>query len=316
MDINIITIHYHPLSFLKESLKNNYEIFKKEKVNFKHYLIDNNYPLENQKEKVKNICEQYNITYLNHGTNLGMIKSKNYFHETIKPRDIIFTLESDAYLLNENTLTNIYQIHKNNDVGNVTYLNNKNLNKYNKEIFEINEVKVFKLDITHIDYTWIQCCFYNSNFLKKIQQIIDKDNRNNYDFPGEKNEEMKKENIPFLIINDINEDMEKYRYQNYFEYEYYKAFAYYWSKFEKQYENLTFEDFIKNYDYYLEMEDKFYGCYKNFKERAIHYVIKPNFCFEKTKIKFNKINLNDILYKNSKDREKKQEILKKIGRIL
>jgi hypothetical protein len=296
MDFNIITVHYHPFFFLQESLANNYKIFKKEKIKFNHYLLDNNYPLEkdNQK-KIKHLCECYEITYLNSGKNLGLVQGKNYFHEKIKPKDIIFHLESDVHLLTENTLTSVYEIEKNNDIQNVIYLNNKNLNDYNKNIFKINDINMYELDINDVNYTWIQCCFYNTNYQLKIQKILDNDKRNNYDFPGENNEFFKQEKIPFLVTNDIYEDMEYYRFKNYFEYEYYKAFVYYWSKFEKQYELLTFEDFIDNYDYFFEMEERFHGCYDNFKIRAKNYVIKPNFYFEKTKIKFNKINTNQII---------------------
>lgn len=306
MHINIITIHYHPLFFLKQTLENNYQIFKKEDIKFKHYLVDNKFPLEEkQQNKVKLMCEQYDIVYLNGEKNLGLIGAKNYFHEKIKPKDIIFHLESDVFLLSNNVLNIIYEIEKNNDIKNVIYLNNKNLNNYDKKIFQINNNNVFELDIVNLDYTWIQCCFYNSNYQNKIQKILDSDHRDNYDFPGENNEKFKKEKIPFLIANDLYEDMEKYRFQNYFEYEYYKAFSYYWSKFDEQFKNLSFEKFIKNYDYYLNMDDKFSACYINFKSRAKGNIVKPIFYFKKTQIKFDKINSRYILFKNKENKNKK-----------
>jgi hypothetical protein len=315
MEINIITVHYHPLFFLKESLENNYKIFKKENIKFNHYLLDNNYPLESQQTKVKDLCQQYNIKYINSGSNLGLVKGKNYFHERIKPKDIIFHLETDVHLLTENMLTNIQQMHMKNDIGNITYLNNKNLNNYNKNIYEINGIKCFELNVNNMDYTWIQCCFYNANNLQKIQKIIDNDERNNYDFPGENNEEFKKENIPFLIINDFYEDMEKYRFRNYFEYEYYKAIVYYWSKFEKEFEKLTFEEFINDYDYYFMLTDKFIACYNNFKIRSKDYVVKPIFYFKKTELKFNELNMKFIINKNKTNKHLKDESLKKIGKV-
>ena len=312
MDVNIITIHYHPFTFLKNSLENNYRIFKKENIKFKHYLVDNKYPLEEQQhQKVKELCDHYNITYLNGEKNLGLVAGKKFFHETIKPKDIIFHLESDVYLLSENILTDIYLLNKKNDVENVIYLNNKNLNDYKKQIYKINNINVFELDIKNLNHTWIQCCFYNTNYQKKIQKIIDSDNRNNYDFPGENNDKFKKENIPFLVANDLYEDMEKYRFQNYFEYEYYKAIVYYWSKFEKEYQHLTFEEFISNYDYYLNMEDKFIACYSNFRLRGRDFVINPNFYFEKTKIKFRKLNTDYIIGK-VKNNKKAQSLMRSI----
>lgn len=301
MHINIITIHYHPFSFLKETLENNYQIFKKENIKFKHYLVDNKYPLEEQQNKIKNLCEKYSIIYLNGEKNLGLIGAKNYFHEKIKPKDIIFHLESDVFLLNHDTLNVIYEIEKNNNIENVIYLNNKNLNDYNKKIFQINNNNVFELDIINLNHTWIQCCFYNTNYQNKIQKILDSDNRDNYDFPGENNEKFKKEKIPFLVANDLYEDMERYRFQNYFEYEYYKAFSYYWSKFDEQFKNLSFEYFIENYDYYFNMEDKFADCFTNFKLRGKFNVIKPFFYFKKTKIKFESINNRYILFKDKKN---------------
>ena len=310
MDINIITIHYHPFFFLKESLENNYNYFKKENIKFKHYLLDNNYPLEKQ-NKISDLCQQYNITYLNYGVNLGLVKGKNYVHETIKPKDIIFHLESDVYLLTKDILTNIHKTHENNDVRNVIYLNNKNLIDYDKNIFEINNIKHFELDIKNLNHTWIQCCHYNTNYQYKIQKILDGDKRTNYDFPGEKFSEFKEENIPLLIMNDFYEDMEKYRFSNYFEYEYFKALIYYWSKFEDEFKMLTFEDFIKNYDYYYEM-DKFDYCFKNFKTRAKDYVIKPNFYFEKTKKKFNSLYSKNIIEKNKIDTDKLRRQISKL----
>ena len=299
MDINIITIHYHPFYFLKQTLENNYRIFKKEKIKFKHYLVDNKYPLEKEEQKkIKDLCKQYNIIYLSQEKNLGLVGGKNYFHHEVKPKDIIFHLESDVFLLTENVLSNIFKIEKNNDIPNIIYLNNKNLDDYKKEIYQINNVNVFKLDIKDINHTWIQCCFYNTNYQEKIQKILDNNGKNNYDFPGENNENFKKENIPFLIANDLYEDMEKYRFQNYFEYEYYKAMIYYWSKFEEEFKNLTFENFIDNYDYYFQMDDKFMACYMNLKSRSKEYIIKPNFYFKKTQVKFDKINFKNMLKKN------------------
>ena len=89
--------------------------------------------------------------------------------------------------------------------------------------------------------------------------------------------------------------MEKYRFQNYFEYEYYKSFVYYWSKIEKGHEKITFEDFIKNYDYFFEMEDKFDSSFQNLKKRSKNMLIFPKFYFEKTKIKFNKLNAKHLI---------------------
>lgn len=313
MDINIITIHYHPFAFLKNSIENNYSLFKKENINFKHYLVDNKYPLEReQQKKIKKLCEDYNIVYLNGETNLGLVGGKNYFHEQIKPKDIIFHMESDVFLLTENILTNIHKLNEHNDIGNVIYLNNKNLNDYEKKIYKINDINVFELDIKNLNHTWIQCCFYNTNYQNKIQKILDDDGRNNYDFPGENSASFKKENIPFLVINDFYEDMEKYRFQNYFEYEYYKAIVYYWSKFEEEFKSLTFESFVNNYDYYCDMDEKFSACCINFKNRAKEHVIIPNFYFKKTKIKFNYINTNFIVNKNKIDKYEKREIMKSI----
>ena len=310
MEINIFTVHYHPFFFLKESMENNYKIFKKDNVKFNHYLLDNNYPLERQQNKIKDLCEKFNIKYLNNGNNLGIMQGAKYFQETIKPKDIILNLESDVYLLTDNLLSNIKKIHNDDNIENMIFLNNKNLNDYNKDIYKLNDVNIFELDIKTLDHTWIQCFYFNNNKHDKIKEILKEDDRNNYDVPGEKNNILKEKKIPFLIMNDFYEDMEKYRYQNYFEYEYYKAIVYYWSKFEKEFEKLTFEDFIKNYDYYFDMEDKFAACFKNFKIRSKNHVFKPNFYFEKTKVKFNKINTSFIIFRVNKNK-KKYEI--KIG---
>jgi hypothetical protein len=113
------------------------------------------------------------------------------------------------------------------------------------------------------------------------------------------------------IANDLYEDMEKYRFQNYFEYEYYKAIVYYWSKFEKEYQSLTFEEFINNYEYYLNMEDKIISCYSNFRLRGRDFVINPNFYFEKTKTKFRKLN-TDYIIGRVKGNEKTKSIMKSI----
>ena len=314
MEITIVTIHYHPFFFLKESLENNYKIFKKENINFNHYLLDNNYPIEiDQQSKIKDLCEKYNIKYLNSGKNLGIMQGAKYFQETVKPKDLILNLESDVYLSSDNLLSNIEKIHKDDDIENMIFLNNKNLDDYDKNIYKINDVNVFELDIKNLDHTWIQCFHFNNNRHEKIKEILKADDRNNYDVPGEKNNILKEKKIPFLVMSDFHEDMEKYRYQNYFEYEYYKAIVYYWSKFEKQFEKITFEDFIKEYDYYFDMEDKFYSCFKNFKARSKNYVLKPSFYFEKTKNRFNQINTDFIICRVNE--HKKKEIKLKIGRV-
>lgn len=305
MNFSIFTLHYHPLSFLEETLENNYKIFKKEKVKFKHYLLDNNFPLEKQKEKIKKICEDYNIHYMNAGKNLGSMSGYKFFNEEVKVKDIFINLESDVYLLTENLLTNIEKLNQKNNIKNLIYLNNKNLNDHEKNIFKINEINLFELNTENSNHTWVQCFFYNENGISELKKILLKDKRESYDVPGEKNHEFKKENAPILILNDFYEDMERYRFQNYFEYEYYKSFVYYWSKMEKEYEKITFEYFIENYDYFFEMEDKFSGSFQNLKKRTKNEIIFPKFYFEKTKIKFQKLNMQSIinnrLYKSKKN---------------
>ena len=64
------------------------------------------------------------------------------------------------------------------------------------------------------------------------------------------------------------------------------------------------------------MDEKFYSCYNNFKKRAKEYVIKPIFYFEKTKLKFNKLNMSFIIEKNKYNKHQTSEELKKIGKIL
>ena len=47
-------------------------------------------------------------------------------------------------ILNENLLTNIEKLHHKNDIKNLIFLNNKNLNDHEKNIIKINEIKFIK----------------------------------------------------------------------------------------------------------------------------------------------------------------------------
>jgi hypothetical protein len=257
MNLYIFTVLYGPIEFLEKSLKHNYNLFKKENIKFKHYLLDNNFPLENSdydKQKIKSICNQYNIIYLNVQKNLGMIGSQDFFAQEIEKEGILFNLEYDSYLKNEDTLLNITKLHKN-KVSNLIYLNTNYLNDYPKNIFNINNVKLFELELKNDykkEWSWLQSFSINIKESLKINKIL-LEKKDNYDIPGESSSVLKNNNIPMLVMNDFYDDMDQFRYSNYIEYQYYKSLIYYWNKIDSNLIDLTFEYFIKHFDYYLSL---------------------------------------------------------------
>ena len=257
MNLYIFTVLYGPIEFLEKSLKHNYNLFKKENIKFKHYLLDNNFPLENSdydKQKIKSICNQYNIIYLNVQKNLGMIGSQDFFAQEIEKEGILFNLEYDSYLKNEDTLLNITKLHKN-KVSNLIYLNTNYLNDYSKNIFNINNVKLFELELKNDykkEWSWLQSFSINIKESLKINKIL-LEKKDNYDIPGESSSVLKNNNIPMLVMNDFYDDMDQFRYSNYIEYQYYKSLIYYWNKIDSNLIDLTFEYFIKHFDYYLSL---------------------------------------------------------------
>lgn len=255
MNFFVLTVLYGPIFFLQQSLEHNYSIFKKEKIKFKHYLLDNNFPLENshnEKQKIKYLCDQYNIEYLNYNKNLGMIGSQKFFAEEIQKQGILFNLEYDSFIKSEGLLNNIKKLHQK-DLYNLIYLNTNYLNDYPKNLFKINDISLFELELKGSykkEWSWVQSFSINIENSKKINSIL-LEKEDNYDVPGESSSILKKNKLPMLVMNDFYDDMDIFRYSNYVEYQYYKSLIYYWSKFDINLVGLTFEFFIKNYDYYL-----------------------------------------------------------------
>jgi hypothetical protein len=291
--LNILTVFYGPIQFLEQSLKHNYQILKKEKIEFKHYLIDNNFPLEEtneHKEKIKFICSDYNISYLNVNKNLGMIGSHVFFGEEIIKEGILFSLECDAFLKTEGILFEILKLHKK-QLPNLIYLNTDYLKDYPKKIFKINDVNVFELDLIgdyNQDWSWVQSFSIDIKMSLKINKLLLKQ-KENYDVPGESSNLLKKNSYPMLVMNDFFDDMDIFRYSNYVEYLYYKSLVYFWSKIDINLSNLTFEFFIKHYDYYLSLfyfEEFSRDLLKNYKIKNIKF----NFKFIKTRVNFYKKN--------------------------
>jgi hypothetical protein len=255
MNLYVLTVLYGPIDFLEKSLEHNYNLFKKENIKFKHYLLDNNFPLENSnhdKQKIKNICNKYNIFYLNTGKNLGMIGSQNFFAQEIQKEGILFNLEYDSYIKSNDLLKNIIKLHQTN-ISNLVYLNTDYLNDYDKKIFSINDTNLFELELKNDykkEWQWVQSFSVNIELSLKINEIL-LQKKDNYDVPGESSSILKSKGFPMLVMNDFYDNMNQFRYANYLEYQYYKALIYHWSKIDENLSGLTFEFFLKNYDYYL-----------------------------------------------------------------
>ena len=291
LNLYIYTVFYGPIQFLEQSLKYNYQLLKKEKIDFKHYLLDNNFPLENNtehKEKIKQICSSYNIEYLNVNKNLGMIGSHLFFTDEIQKNGILFSLEGDAFLKTEGILSNIFKLHST-KLNNLIYLNTDYLHDYPKKIFEINDINLFELDLVDNykqDWSWVQSFSIDIEVSKKINTLLLKE-KDNYDVPGESSSVLKNNKLSMLVMNDFFDDMDFFRYSNYIEYLYYKSLIYFWSKIDVNLVNLNFEFFIKHYDYYLNLFyfDEFS---KDLLQNSKLDKTKINFKFSKTKIKFYK----------------------------
>lgn len=293
MNLCILTVFYGPLSFLKESLEHNYSIFKNENISFKHYLIDNNFPLESSpqhKEELRNLCQEYGIVYINVGKNMGMIASHDYFAKEIEKDGIIFNLEADAFLVSQKPLETIISLHSSVNQKGLIYFNNEKLNTYPKKIFKVNGIEVFELilegDYNH-DWSWVQSFSINIRESLEVNKIL-LEAHDNYDVPGEKSISLKNSGRPILVINNSFEDMMRLRYSNYMEYQFYKAFIYFYAKKTNKFKGLSFENFIKNYDQYLYTE--------YFVEFLISYDLNKNdkilYYFSKTK---NRITMLDML---------------------
>ena len=289
MNLYLFTVLYGPTDFLEKSLQHNYSLFKKEKINFKHYLLDNNFPLENsknEKEKVQKICNEYNIEYLNYNKNFGMIGSQEFFVNQIQKQGILFNLEYDSFIKNENVLENIIKLHSS-DLPNLIYLNTDYLNDYPKEFFKINDVNLFELELKDQykkEWSWVQSFSINIENSKKINSIL-LEKEDNYDVPGESSSILKNNNLSMLVMEDFYDDMNVFRFSNYFEYQYYKSLIYYWAKIDSNLLGLTFENFIKNYDYYLSLI--YFSHFSNNLKNDLNYNINLiRFKFFKTRKRF------------------------------
>ena len=293
MNIYILTVLYGPVFFLEKSLPHNYSILKNEGITFKHYLIDNNFPLEKNKDRIKELCTEYEIEYINLNKNIGMIGAHNYFAQEIQRDGILLNLEADAFLNSQGSLSTFLKLHESNTVPGITYFNNPKLNQYPKKIFTINNVKVFELILEgnyNPDFTWVQSFCINIKESLEVNKIL-LESYDNYDVPGEKSSRLKSAGRPILIFNDLYENMTHLRYSNYIEYQFYKSLVYFHSKYEESFRGYAFENFLKDYEslLYSHNFDSFYNSYKN------NCNDEPQCYFTKTK---NRILIIENKFKN------------------
>lgn len=93
-----ITLGFTPSRILKESLRNFYAT---RCLQFEHIFLDNHYPINKEQNQLEcmELCEEYGLTYIDAGKNLGLHHGFNYALKEIgfKKDDIVIAFDADSY---------------------------------------------------------------------------------------------------------------------------------------------------------------------------------------------------------------------------
>lgn len=221
MKIICLSILYNKFSILEQSLNRFYSQCKDHRV--KHYIVDNNYPLENNSDEIKKISQKLDIEYINFNRNLGLFNTIEHFCQQEADDTLIMVNESNSYVNDygfDEALIKSYKILKEKDNEIVISINNDNcsdLKILEKEGISYSiENDGIKKDGSFLKgYPYSGINIASSYFLKEVNAMI----RNKY-YGDPYRDFMKKNRIGYILkshseISDFYYDQEDEIYKIY-----------------------------------------------------------------------------------------------------
>lgn len=182
MKIICLSILYNKFSILEKSLNKFFSQCKHKEI--KHFIIDNNYPLENNSNQISKLSEKLDIEYINFNRNLGLFNTIDYFCQKESDDTLIIVNESNSYVNDygfDEALVMSYNVLKKPDDEIVISIDNDNSN--NLKILEKNGI-LYSIENDGIQkdgsflkgYPYSGINIASSYFLKEVNAMI----RNKY----------------------------------------------------------------------------------------------------------------------------------------